>query len=486
MTIPNDLRVPFMYVEFDPSNVFQGPSLLKYSCILIGQKLTTGATRPALKLDKISSYDQANNYYGQGSQLARMVKAWRTNNQISDLYCISLSDDGAGVTATGSFVIGGTASANGSIPVYVGGDRIVIAVNDGETASVIGDRLAAAFPSDSPVTAVNISGTVATIAKNKGEPGNDIYLDAFYNAGEELPAGLTFSINQMSGGQNNPAIQDAIDVIGDIWYQVIAAPYYDATNLTAIETELSSRYGALRMIDGMYFTSRRGSIGSLESFGNGRNNPHVCCIHSTGMLTSSFELAAGVAAQAALEGQADPARPLQTLAVLGMVPPREENRFTLQENNGLLYDGISTFYVDGGGVVRIQRLITMYQTNALGAPDVAYLDVNTMLTLMYLRYDFRTQILTRYPRAKLANDGVQVGPGQQVMTPKLGKAEAINIFRGWELLGLVENVDQFKRDLICVRSTTDVNRLNWILPPDLMNQFRVGAAVIQFLLDAPQ
>jgi len=104
---------------------------------------------------------------------------------------------------------------------------------------------------------------------------------------------------------------------------------------------------------------------------------------------------------------------------------------------------------------------------------------------MYLRYDFRTQILTRYPRAKLADDGVQVGPGQQVMTPKLGKAEAINIFRGWEFLGLCENVAQFKQDLVCVRSTTDPNRLEWLLPPDLMNQFRVGAAVIQFLLESP-
>jgi phage tail sheath gpL-like len=126
----------------------------------------------------------------------------------------------------------------------------------------------------------------------------------------------------------------------------------------------------------------------------------------------------------------------------------------------------------------------MYQTNSLGADDIAYLDANTLFTIMYLRYDFRTQILSRYPRAKLANDGVQIGPGQQVMTPKLGKSEAINIFRGWETLGLVEGIDTFKRDLICVRSTTDPNRLEWILPPDLVNQFRVGAATIQFLLES--
>jgi len=485
MSIPNSLRVPFMYVEFDPTHAFQGPSLLKYNCILIGQKLSTGATKSALKIDKVNSYSQANNFYGEGSQLSRMVKSWRANNQISDLYCIALDDASGGLAAEGSFVIGGTATEQGIIPLYIGGERVSIAVSVGDNATTIGNKIVAAFPSDLPVSISNSAGTITVTAKNKGEAGNDIYLDGFYNSGEELPAGLTMSINEMVGGANNPDLQDVIDVLGDTWYQILVAPYYDATNLSAIETELASRFGPLRMIDGVYFTSRRGSVGTLETFGNSRNSPHVCCLHSEKILTSSFEFASAVAGQVALEGQADPARPFQTLPLYGVVPPREENRFTLQENNGLLFDGISTFYVDNGGVVRIQRAVTMYQTNAQGANDIAYLDLTTMLTLMYLRYDFRNQILTRYPRAKLGSDGIQVGAGQIVMTPKLGKAEAINIFRGWETLGLVENVDQFKRDLICVRSITDPNRLEWILPPDLMNQFRVGSAVIQFLLDTP-
>jgi phage tail sheath gpL-like len=68
------------------------------------------------------------------------------------------------------------------------------------------------------------------------------------------------------------------------------------------------------------------------------------------------------------------------------------------------------------------------------------------------------------------------------MTPKLGKAEAIARFRVWEEQGLVENIDQFKNDLICERNESDPNRLDWYLPPDLMNQFRVGGAKIGFIL----
>ena len=482
--IPNDLRVPFIYVEFDSSRAFQGPSVLRYKALLIGQRLSSGV-RPELIVDLVSSYDQARSFYGEGSQLARMCKAWFDANNVTDLYCVSLDDAGGGVAATGSFVMGGTASANGTLVVYIGGQRISVAVTSGLTATLLGDALVAALPADIAVTASNITGTVTLTARNKGEAGNDIDLRVNYNPGEELPTGITMSVNQMTGGANNPSIQEVIDIIGDEWYNIFCGAFNDATNMLAIETELTSRFGPLRMIDGMYVTSKRGNLGTLSAYGNGRNSQHVTCIHSYKIPSSSFEVAASYAGVLAMEGQADPARPFQTVELPNILPPAITERFTLQENNTLLYDGIATFYVDNGGKVRIQRAITMYQTNALGSADIAYLDVNTLLTLMYLRYDFRTQILNKYPRAKLADDGVQFGPGQQVMTPKLGKSEAVNIFRGWELLGLVENVDQFKNDLVCVRSLTDPNRLTWILPPDLINQFRVGSASMQFLLQGP-
>jgi len=483
MSIPS-LRVPFVYVEFDSSRAFQGSSILRYQSLLIGQRVS-GGSQAQLKIDKITSYDQASSYYGAGSQLARMFKAWFANNNVGDVYGISLDDAGAGVAASGSFVIGGTATADGSLVVYIGGERVPVAVLAGQTATQVGDALVAAITSNFPVSASNSVGTVTITAKNKGEAGNDIDLRANYNAGEVLPAGITLSINLMSSGANNPLLQDVIDVIGDEWYNIFCSPYTDATNLSAIEAELDSRFGPLKMIDGMYITTKRGNLATLEAFGNGRNSKHVSCIHSEGIPTSGFEVASAYAGQLAKEGQIDPAKPFQTLEMVGVLPPAIEDRFTLQENDSLLYDGIATFYVDNGGKVRIQRAITMYQTNTLGASDIAYLDVNTLLNLMYLRYDFRTQILNKYSRAKLGNDGVQVGPGQQVMTPKLGKAEAINIFRSWQTLGLVENIDQFINDLVCVRSTTDPNRLEWILPPDLMNQFRVGAATLQFLLQSP-
>ena len=88
----------------------------------------------------------------------------------------------------------------------------------------------------------------------------------------------------------------------------------------------------------------------------------------------------------------------------------------------------------------------------------------------------------KYPRHKLASDGANFGPGQPVITPKVGRAEAINRFQEWETNGWVEGLDAFKEALIVERNSGDVNRMDWLLRPNLMNQFRIGATKLQFIL----
>ena len=81
------------------------------------------------------------------------------------------------------------------------------------------------------------------------------------------------------------------------------------------------------------------------------------------------------------------ARPIQTLALTGVLTPLPAQLFTDLERNNLLFDGISTFLRDIDGTVRIERAITSYQTNAAGAVDPSYLDVETMFTAARLRFD---------------------------------------------------------------------------------------------------
>lgn len=165
-----------------------------------------------------------------------------------------------------------------------------------------------------------------------------------------------------------------------------------------------------------------------------------------------------------------------------MVAPKEADRFTRAQRELLLVDGIATFTVDNGGTCRVERTVTTYQTNALGIEDVAYLDLETVTTLAYLRATLRDRIATKFPRHKLADDGTNYGIGQAIVTPSVIRMELIALAREWEEAGLVEQLDQFIGDLIVERDDSDPNRVNALVPPDMVNQFRQFAAAIQFRL----
>ena len=486
--IPGGLRVPFVGAEIDSSLASQGPALLVYRGILIGQKTDDG-TAAAGSLHRVTSAAQVSQLAGRGSMLHRMAIAWFASNTSTELWIGVLADDGSAVAAEGTITVededpsGATA---GTLALYLGGVRVTVAVAEDDEQDDVAAAINTAINanSDLPVTSSVEANVVTVTFRHGGEVGNGYDMRDSYRDGEKVPDGITVDYDLPSGGQTNPDLSDLIAVLGDSWYHIWSHPYTDSGSLTAIENELASRFGPLRMIDGVAITSHAGSHSALTTLGDGRNSPHSSIVAQPGInvLTPPMEYAAEVAAITAYYGQIDPARPFQTLRMTHALPPVETDRFTLEERNQLLFEGIATTRVGAGDVVRLDRMITTYQEDDAGADDDAYLDVNTPLTLMYLRHDWRVRMQTRYPRHKLADSGTRFGPGQAVMTPQLGLAEAFGWFKEKEEQGLVENFAQFKQDAIAARNGSDPNRLDILLPPDLINQLIVVAGKFQWRL----
>lgn len=481
--IPSNIRVPFLYAEFDNSNAIQGANLQVYRGLVLGMKLASGTATADVPV-RVTSAVQAKTLFGVGSQLAHMFEKWFKNNSSTEAWCIPQLENAAGVKATSTLTITGPASASGAVILYVGGRKISVAVASGDSANTIAASIVSAITADTeyPVTAAASTNVVTLSYKHKGLVGNELDVRLNYFEGEALPAGVGVAIVAFSGGTLNPDLAAAISAMGDVQYNIIASGYVDAASLTDLEAELADRFGPLRMIEGILFAAKNVNHSDLLTFGDGRNSPHVSVAGVYKYPTAPYEIAAAIAGVAAVQGAIDPARPMQTLALSDIKGPAPAERMIWSERNLLLFDGISTLNVDAGGVVRLERMITMYQENPVGAPDPSYLDVETLLTLSYLRFDFRTYMLLKYPRHKLADDGTRYGAGQAVMTPKVGKAEAIAKFRQWEEAGLVENFDQFKDQLIVERNSGDVNRLDFMLPTDLINQLRVQGVKFGFLL----
>jgi len=485
-SLPATLRTPFVGVEFNSSQAQQGPALLAYRGLLIGQKLTTGSATADTVVGPVTSVDQAIALGGRGSMIHRMAIGWFASNKITELWIGVLADAAAGVAATGTIVVGGPATASGAIPLYLGGVRIPVGVTLNDASTAIATNIGAAINAvpDLPVTATVNASTVTLTFRQKGLPGNSYDVRQSFNPGEALPAGVTLTITALAGGTTNPSLTNLIAAMGDLWFQVWAHPYTDATSLSAIEAELLSRFGPMRSMDGIAITSASGVLSTLTTLGTGRNSGQSVIVAQPGAapLTPPMEFAAEVAAILAREGATDPARPFQTLAMVNAMPTAQADQWSGDERNLLLFSGIATTKLAAGGAVQLERMITTYQRSAAGSPDTAYLDATTLLTLLYLRYSFRVLFQNKYPRHKLADDGTRFAPGQAVMTPSLGEAEALTWFRDMEKLGLVENFEAFKANLVVARSSTDPNRLEFLLPNDLINSLIVVAASLGFRL----
>lgn len=481
--IPIDVRVPGVYAEIDNSKAFQGLAGMPTKVLVIGQKTSAGTAAPLVPV-LITNTAQAKAFFGRGSLLANMLERFKDANSLIECWAIAQVDDNAAVAAAGSVSFVGPASASGTLNFYVAGRRIRAKVTAGNTASQIATALAAAINAnlDLPVTAA-VDGedtfVVNITARNEGECGNLIDLRFNYNADETTPAGVVPTITAMTGGSANPDVADVFTAIGDEWYTDFVMPYTDSANVTEMTDELTSRWDAMRMIDGVCWMSENKTHAALITAGDGRNSHLTTFMGQYRSPMPAYEWAAVYAAVGAYALKNDPARPLRTKQLTGLLPPTITDRFSFEERDLLLNYGISTFEVDAGGNVRIERAVTSYRESPLGAPDPSYLDLMSVKTVSYLRYDLRSYIALRYPDYKLADDGNE---GDHIVTPKVLKAAIVSRFKQWQEAGLVENLEQFIQDLIVQRDPNDPNRVNVLVPPDLINQLMVAAIKIEFRL----
>lgn len=482
-TIPIDLRTPGQYIEIDNSKALRGLPNMSRRMLYIGNKLAAGSSA-ANVLQRINSAAEAAALFGRGSVLHEMLTYARNANQTSDIWAIALDDLVAGVAGVQTITVTVTTAQAGTISLYINGNKISVGVSAGDAVATIATAIAAAINAylDGPVTASAAAGVVTVTARHKGQFTADIDLRANYYPDEKLPTGVSLAFATTTPGSGNPDVASALAVISQEAFYTIVTPYNDASNVAKVESELNTRWGGMDMRTGHLFFGYDGTQGQITTYGSARNNPHSSFIGVKNPPQAPYIWASVLAAVAEFSGANDPARPFQTLALPGLLPPAAADQFTRLERDLNLRDGCSTFLVDQGGNVLIERVVTTYQVNAYGLEDISYLDLETKWTVDYMRFAFRAAIAFAFPRHKLADDGTNFAPGQLVATPNTIRSVLLATARQMELVGLLEGFEQFKNDLIVVRSVSDPNRVNAILPPDVVNQFRVFAGSVQFIL----
>ncbi|MDH4122374.1 MAG: phage tail sheath subtilisin-like domain-containing protein [Deltaproteobacteria bacterium] len=479
--IPVSLMTPGVFAEFDTSKMVSGTPSMPGELLLIGQRLAVGQVAAGVPT-RVLSDSQGMADFGRGSLLAAMIAAVKKANPNVDLWAVALDDLAAGVAAAGAVTVTGPAVGGGTIALYIGGRRMPVGVAANDTANTIAANMAASINAD-PDCAATAAVDGVTLSKVnitcrwKGETGNSLDIRHSYFQGERLPAGVTLAVTAMTGGAGNPDITAALTATAGGWYNTITTPYTDGANMLVLETELDGRWGPMRQSEGVAFTALGGTHAAGSTWASTRNNPLIVAVGLQKSPTPPW-IAAAIAA-AVDAGEPDPGRPRQTLPLTGMLAPADADRFTQTERNLHLKDGLATYTVDAGGNCLVERLVTNHTQNTAGLPDAGLVDVETIRVLAYLRFSTRVRLTQKYPRHKLANDGTRFGGGQAVATPSILRGEMIALFAEWMEAGLVENISQFKRDLVIERDANDANRVNAIIPPDVINQLRILALQFQ-------
>lgn len=242
--------------------------------ILLTGCMISGTASSGQLIEGIVSKAEFNTYFGAKSQIAKAGRALIDALAISKIKpkisAIGLTDNGSGVAATGTIAFSGTASAAGTLTVYIDSIRngkYELSVASGDTATAIGAALVALITANtySPVSAVNTTGSVALTAVNDGTQGNTIGIKI-----EGTVAGITTTLTAMASGATDPSLTSLFDPVADKRYTSIVYPAEWGTSTLTAFTE--ARFNVdNKILDGVGIVSKNATYSNTNSAGDALN-----------------------------------------------------------------------------------------------------------------------------------------------------------------------------------------------------------------------
>jgi len=451
--------------------------------VLIGQRTSAG-TVAAEVLTSVFSASDAGTKFGVGSMVHEMVKEWYVKNTVSQLKVIAL-DDAAGTAGTQTLTVTGTATAAGTVFMYVNGTLFRVGVASGDTPTVIGDAIAAAINADVdlPCTAANVTGTVTCTAKNKGTIGNDIDYRFNYDVNNEaFPAAVSVAVATGVTGATDPDVADAIAVLPDEVYKMIVTPYTDTSNLALFDTEFTRRWEPTVKLYGFALSAYTGTASAVATWGDTKNDQYLTVMdNGKSTMMPAYLRAATTGSQVALNAENDPSLKFSNLEITGDGDVEADRRNKTAKNT-LLNSGIGTHKITADGTVYIDRLVTTYKTNVNGSPDNSYRNLNTITQLQDFNLGWETKADSLYARGKLAHDGTTFGSAAGAISNESSiAADLVGYYEDLVTLGRVEDSDTFAES-VTVTIDTSLGRATIKCSPKFVGQFYQTDTTVTFLI----
>ncbi len=487
--------------------------------LIVGQKIGGTATTGELQED-IQNDNSWDTLFGAKSRIAAAIRAFRATNIISNIDAIGLDDNGSAVDATGSVAFTGTATAAGSLTVYVGSktnNAYSVAIASGDTATAVGTTLETAINADANglVTAANTTGTVALTALNGGTVGNDIGLVV-----SGTVAGISTTLTAMASGATDPSLTSLFDVVGDRRYQTVVWPY--SGDLTTITAFLDPRFNATNdVLDGVAITTSVDTFANLSTAGAAENSESLVYIgnklqsgvatQTSGAMTELPDvISANVAALRTIRlepnqalgnyvaaggldrigGVASASLPYfnTKLANLPLIPLGLG--FTDAEVQDLNDDGVSFVGNNRGANQSIfGEMLTTYKTDNSGNVDDSFKYLNYVDTISNVREYMFNQLRSDYAQSRLTAADAPIIAGRSITNANQIKSAIVGYYQDLATADFAltqggEDALEFFKDNLTVTVNLQTGAATITMKTPIVTQLRSIVADMQITVEA--
>ena len=490
--------------------------------LFIGQKTSSGSATAGVLIQNIANGGVEDALFGTDSMLATLIRANKKRNQQIQVDAIALDDSGSGTQAAGSFDISGTATESGTLTIIAGSERnhsYTIAVTSGDTATTVGDAIAAAITADTkcPLTASNTTGTVTVTAVNAGTYGNSIPLEI-----REQVAGISTAVTGMTGGATDPVLTGVFDPIANSRYQAVVWPY--PSNTTEVRSVLDPRFNADGVIlDGVAFTAINDTLANLTSLATPLNSQSLVVFggkqenetnYKGGDLVeipmlkpaafagfralrldvSAFSIADIVIATNGLRdsfgGPALASKPYFNTPFADFLPIKTGRGFDGAEIETLKDAGVSVVGNNtAGNTIITGEVVTTYKTDSAGNADISFTFLNYVDTASQVREYFYNNYVKRFSQDRLTT-GDTIGTRAMVnqntvvtysksLYQDLSGVDYVLLEAGAEALG-------FFVDNLIITIDKALGRITVSMRAPLVTQYRENNTAMQITFDTNQ
>lgn len=460
----------------------------------------------------VSSPEDADALFGQGSELALMCRSVFDQHKRPTLYACPVAEGGSAVKATATLLFAGTVTAAGVVRVVVAGRRMAeVAVAAGDAAATVATNVAHAINrvSNAPFTATVASATVTLAAKQGGPRGNNLVIRCEYTA-----TGGTVALNggaagtlvrgRFGAGTATPGsvaddITAALAAIATT-ENMLAVAHDDATNLGLLKSHINTyvAIGERKRQQGVAAVTSL-TVANAIARAQGLNGPRLQLVAyrdaSSGgtvdpMAPCTGELAAQVAAgrlygDGAVGGGlgrvrgeiAYSAANLNGLMLASIKAQELESaKFLSTEVEQLLQGGVSPVVPStrNPGYCEVVRCVTTYSLDASNAPTYAVKLTSKVTVADYSAQRVEARIASEFPNKNIAPEPANPSqnPGHpDVIYPSMLRSTVLSELRALETERCITRVTELETALVVENYASNGELIVSSIPIDVIDPF---------------